>query len=239
MSVDAAEQQFTRELAREQSYADRLYERLDELIAQVERNLDRIQASQHASTHQNRSERDSFMALYEDRLALLRSVSRAVVFGRLDTDDGARRYIGRIGLFTPEREQLLVDWRAPAASAFYQATSADPQGGAAAPASDQPRTHDHGSRGRCPGLLGARGRPRCRPAGRGRSARRSLRPAHRPHGRHRRHHPGRAGPHHRSENRGVLVVQGGPGTGKTAVACIAPHTCCTRIAAGWSTRGGC
>lgn len=112
----------------EQSYADRLYARVDELVTQVTRNLDEAQQSQSASTHQNRSERDAFVALYEDRLALLRTASQNVVFGRLDTDDGARHYIGRIGLFTPEREQLLVDWRAPAAAAFYQATSVDRQG---------------------------------------------------------------------------------------------------------------
>lgn len=126
--MDESEQQISREIAREQDHADRLYHRLDELIEQVQANLTGVQASQHASTHQNRSERDSFLALYEDRLALLRSVSQNVVFGRLDTEDEARRYIGRIGLFTADREQLLVDWRAPAAAAFYQATSADPQG---------------------------------------------------------------------------------------------------------------
>lgn len=112
----------------EQAYADRLYARVDELMEQMSRNLDDAQHSQSASTHQNRSERDAFVALYEDRLALLRAASHNVVFGRLDTDDDARHYIGRIGLFTPEREQLLVDWRAPAAAAFYQATSADRQG---------------------------------------------------------------------------------------------------------------
>ncbi|GAB2549508.1 HelD family protein [Brachybacterium huguangmaarense] len=116
------------QVAVEQAYADRLYARLDELMAQVARNLDEAQGSQNASTHQNRSERDAFVALYEDRLALLRTASQNVVFGRLDTDDAARHYIGRIGLFTPEREQLLVDWRAPAAAAFYQATSVDRQG---------------------------------------------------------------------------------------------------------------
>ncbi|MDN6400164.1 MAG: DNA helicase, partial [Brachybacterium sp.] len=125
--MDDAEEQIAREIAREQTNADRLYRRLDELIAQVERNLEQIQGSQHASTHQNRSERDSFMAMYEDRLALLRSVSRSLVFGRLDMDDTARHYIGRIGLFTNDREQLLVDWRAPAAAAFYRATSTDRQ----------------------------------------------------------------------------------------------------------------
>lgn len=126
-AVDDTERRLERELSREQAHADRLYGRLDDLIAQLQANLDRAQSSQHASTHQNRSERDAFVSMYEDRLALLRSVSSAVVFGRLDTDDGDRHYIGRIGLFTAEREQLLVDWRAPAAAAFYQATSRDRQ----------------------------------------------------------------------------------------------------------------
>lgn len=116
------------QIAHEQSYTDVLYGRLDELLVQVAQNLDRAQHSQNASTHQNRSERDAFVALYEDRLGLLRTASQNLVFGRLDTDDAARHYIGRIGLFTAERDQLLVDWRAPAAAAFYQATSADRQG---------------------------------------------------------------------------------------------------------------
>lgn len=118
-------EQDDRQIALEQAYADTLYARLDELVAQVGRNLDSVQGSQSASTHQNRSERDAFVALYEDRLALLRAASQNVVFGRLDMDDASRHYIGRIGLFTPDREQLLVDWRAPAAAAFYQATSID------------------------------------------------------------------------------------------------------------------
>ncbi|MFC7465107.1 HelD family protein [Brachybacterium sp. GCM10030252] len=217
--MDDAEGQIAREIAREQAYADRLYERLDELIGQVEGNLDQIQASQHASTHQNRSERDSFMALYEDRLALLRSVARSVVFGRLDTEDEARRYIGRIGLFTPDREQLLVDWRAPAAAAFYQATSTDRQGvrlrrhlisrgrtvvGLEDDVLDQSvldnEDHDVVLQGEGALLAAVSGQ-----------------------------RTGRMGDIVatiqseqdriiRSENRGVLVVQGGPGTGKTAVA---------------------
>ena len=46
-----AEEQVAREIAREQEYADLLYARVDELITHVERNLDRIQGSQQASTH--------------------------------------------------------------------------------------------------------------------------------------------------------------------------------------------
>ncbi|WP_394214512.1 HelD family protein [Brachybacterium vulturis] len=217
--MDDAEEQIAREIAREQTYADRLYRRLDELIAQVERNLETIQGSQHASTHQNRSERDSFMALYEDRLALLRSVSRSLVFGRLDMDDAARHYIGRIGLFTPEREQLLVDWRAPAAAAFYRATSTDRL-------SVRLRRHLI-NRGRTvsgleddvldPSVLAD---PDHDAVLQGEGALLAAVSGKR---------TGRMGDIVatiqaeqdriiRSENRGVLVVQGGPGTGKTAVA---------------------
>lgn len=110
------------QIALEQNNAHVLYSRIDELIAQVTRQLESVIAEQGASTHQNRSERDSFAAFYEDRLALLTSVSHNALFGRLDREDATRHYIGRIGLFTADREQLLVDWRAPAAAAFYQAT---------------------------------------------------------------------------------------------------------------------
>ena len=214
-----AEEQVAREIAREQEYADLLYARVDELITHVERNLDRIQGSQQASTHQNRSERDSFMALYEDRLALLRSVSRSVVFGRLDMDDAARHYIGRIGLFTPEREQLLVDWRAPAAAAFYRATSTErldvrlrrhliSRGRTVVGLEDdvldqsvlEDGDHDvvlQGEGALLAAVSGTRtGRMGDIVATIQAEQDRII----------------------RSENRGVLVVQGGPGTGKTAVA---------------------
>lgn len=221
--VAAGEQQTSPEdaapqIRHEQAYTDRLYARLDELIAQVQRNLDETQQSQSASTHQNRSERDAFMALYEDRLALLRSASQNVVFGRLDTDEQARHYIGRIGLFTPEREQLLVDWRAPAAAAFYQATSVDRQGVAL-------RRHLI-TRGRTvvgleddvldASVLAEAGTLSLQGEGALLAAVSSQR-------------TGRMGDIVatiqaeqdriiRSDTKGVLVVQGGPGTGKTAVA---------------------
>jgi DNA helicase IV len=53
------------------------------------------------------------------------------VFGRLDLRpelDPEPRYIGRIGLRDDNRDSLLIDWRAPAAAVFYQATAAEPQG---------------------------------------------------------------------------------------------------------------
>ena len=77
---------------------------------------------------QNVSERDAFATMYEDRLAQLNAVDDRLVFGRLDLDDGDQRYIGRIGLSTEDLQQLMVDWRAPEAGAFYQATAFERQG---------------------------------------------------------------------------------------------------------------
>ena len=72
---------------------------------------------------------NAFVAtLYEDRLAQLEGVEARLTFGRLDLADGNRRYVGRIGLTDDEHTSLLTDWRAPAAQAFYRATAARPDG---------------------------------------------------------------------------------------------------------------
>ncbi|MCL2454344.1 MAG: AAA family ATPase [Micrococcales bacterium] len=77
---------------------------------------------------QNRSERDSFATHYEDRLAQLEAVEERLAFGRLDLADAAPMYVGRIGLTDTDQTPLLTDWRAPAAQAFYQATAVRPDG---------------------------------------------------------------------------------------------------------------
>ncbi len=46
---------------------------------------------------------------------------------RAEIDDEPR-YVGRIGLRDANRDVLLIDWRAPAAAVFYQATHAEPHG---------------------------------------------------------------------------------------------------------------
>ena len=63
------------------------------------------------------------------RIAQLDAAHEGLVFGRLDLDrelDPEPRYIGRIGLRDEHRDSLLIDWRAPAAAVFYQATAAEP-----------------------------------------------------------------------------------------------------------------
>lgn len=112
--------------AEEQPFVDRVYARLDALRAAYGEALGKVRRQGPSGSPQNRSERDAFAAHYSDTLARLDQVENKLVFGRLDLRDGESRYIGRIGLSAEDREQLLVDWRAPSAEPFYQATAAQP-----------------------------------------------------------------------------------------------------------------
>ncbi|HWS57280.1 MAG TPA: AAA family ATPase [Actinotalea sp.] len=112
----------------EQSAVDLRYARLDALRAQTAARLAQVRRVGPSGSPQNRSERDAFATLYEDRLAQLDAVEQRLTFGRLDLVDGATRYVGRIGLTDDEHTSLLTDWRAPAAQAFYRATAAQPDG---------------------------------------------------------------------------------------------------------------
>ncbi|GAA4087874.1 AAA family ATPase [Nonomuraea soli] len=116
------------ELAKEQEYVSRLYDRLDVLRERTQRQLKEILATGAVGTHQNRSERDDFAVMYANRLARLWAVERGLAFGRLDQADGDRFYIGKLGLTDDEQERLLIDWRAPVAQPFYQATPRSPMG---------------------------------------------------------------------------------------------------------------
>ncbi|MFJ3958764.1 HelD family protein [Arthrobacter sp. NPDC090010] len=116
------------DLVRERDYVHGLYRRLDELREEKRQQLAKVRRGGAVGSIQNVSERDAFAALYEDRLAQLDAVEDRLVFGRLDLDDGQAQYIGRIGLSTEDLQRLMVDWRAPEAGHFYQATAFDRQG---------------------------------------------------------------------------------------------------------------
>jgi DNA helicase IV len=116
------------ELEREQAHLTRLYERLDALRDQTRARLAEVRSRGAVGTHQNRSERDAFNGMYEARLAQLNAVESGLAFGRLDMTGGDRHHIGRIGLTDDGHDTLLVDWRAPVAEPFYRATPAQPHG---------------------------------------------------------------------------------------------------------------
>ncbi|MEV4289654.1 ATP-binding domain-containing protein [Nonomuraea bangladeshensis] len=116
------------ELAKEQEYVTALYDRLDALRERTQRQLKEVLATGAVGTMQNRSERDTFAEMYATRLARLWAVERGLVFGRLDHQEEGRLYIGKLGLTDDDQRRLLIDWRAPVAQPFYRATPAAPMG---------------------------------------------------------------------------------------------------------------
>jgi DNA helicase IV len=126
LSAEIAE----REIAHEQEFVDRVYRQLEQ-SAKAAQELAKEGHGRGSLGHEGGLvERDAMVFQAAKRLATLNAAHEGLVFGRLDLDDAEEgpRYVGRIGLRDENRDSLLVDWRAPAAAVFYQATAADPQG---------------------------------------------------------------------------------------------------------------
>ncbi|MFL6119067.1 HelD family protein [Actinophytocola sp.] len=206
------------ELAAEQEYVNVLYARLDALREQAAAAL----ARGHATP------------VWRAELARLEAVEDGLCFGRLDLTGGRRVYVGRIGLFEDEDktagetagetaggaageetdEPLLVDWRAPVARPFYTATAAEPgevlrrrrittRGRTVVALDDELLDADAPT----DGLVGEAALLAAVTAERTGRMRDIVNTLQAEQDRIIRDEPG-----------GVLVVQGGPGTGKTAVA---------------------
>ena len=125
MSDDTA----TREIASEQAFVDRVYVQLEKSAAAAQQ-LAREGHDRGRLGHEGGLvERDAMVFQAAKRIAQLDAAHEGLVFGRLDVRpelDPAPRYVGRIGLRDENRDSLLIDWRAPAAAVFYQATAAEP-----------------------------------------------------------------------------------------------------------------
>jgi DNA helicase IV len=115
------------ELDREQDYITLLYTRLDDLRERSNGRLAGV-LRQSGGTHQARVERETFSALYRQQIAQFDAAENGLCFGRLEFGDGELRYIGRLGIHSDADDyaQLLMDWRADAARPFYLATAASP-----------------------------------------------------------------------------------------------------------------
>src|ERR1700761_6525906 len=116
-------------LRAEQGYVTMLYGLLDQARARSEEELASVRGRGGAGgTHQARLERDVSAAEQEKRLAQLTLTERGLCFGRTDDEKQDTLYIGRIGLRDDDYELKLIDWRAPAARPFYAATPRNPAG---------------------------------------------------------------------------------------------------------------
>ena len=114
------------ELDAERRHVADLYSTLDAERCAAAARLQGGTAGTDANGH---TEREAAVAHWHRRLAQLRAAERGLCFGRLDRDTGQRTYVGRVGLFDDACEEpLLTDWRAPAARPFYCATAAEPRG---------------------------------------------------------------------------------------------------------------
>nr|WP_024800208.1 RNA polymerase recycling motor ATPase HelR [Nocardia sp. BMG51109] len=198
------------ELRSEQSYVDGLYARLDAERARVKGRYSAALRGDGGSL----VDRDAEVRALAKERKRLDVADNGLCFGRLDTVSGERSYIGRIGLFDEENEYepLLLDWRAPAARAFYVATAATPEnmrrrrqfhtrGRRIVDFTDEvlgrPGTGEHGDAA----LLAAVNAPR------GTGMRDIVATIQ-----------AEQDEIIRLEHPGVLVIEGGPGTGKTVVA---------------------
>jgi DNA helicase IV len=120
-----------REIAAEQEYVDRVYVQLEASARSAQQLAAEGYGRGRLGHEGGLVERDAMVFQAAKRIAQLDAAHEGLVFGRLDLDesiDTEPRYIGRIGLRDAQRDSLLIDWRAPAAAVFYQATAAEPQG---------------------------------------------------------------------------------------------------------------
>ncbi|MGV0358803.1 HelD family protein [Corynebacterium mastitidis] len=217
------------EIRREQDYVDGLFARLDaevtqanERLREISMNIDPAYPKAEALV-QRETEYHSLNAKI-DRLNL---AQLGLVFGRIDIEGEGdnpiapgmdRRYIGRMGLDdrNDHYRTLLLDWRAPMARPFYLATTAHPEGvhlrrhirtkGREVTALDDERlTGD--AEGVRDGVAGEAALLHAMQRARTGTMRNIVETIQR-----------EQDQIIRDETRGVLVVEGGPGTGKTAVA---------------------
>ncbi|ROZ89082.1 RNA polymerase recycling motor ATPase HelR [Gordonia sp. OPL2] len=97
-------------------------------IADLTARLENLQKSR-GGHGKEAVERDLEIHQTNDRLRTLRRFSVDLCLGRFVPTDGTGPvYIGRVGLTDRDGRQLLIDWRTPAAEPFFAATHADPMG---------------------------------------------------------------------------------------------------------------
>jgi DNA helicase IV len=115
------------EIAAEQERVDIAYARLEEMRQDAQRMIKEGFRQSLAGTKASLVDRDAMVYQGSLRAQALDVADDGLVFGRLDLKLSEIRYVGRIGVRTREHDSLVIDWRAPAAEAFYRATPEDPQ----------------------------------------------------------------------------------------------------------------
>ncbi|RHW26019.1 helicase [Nocardioides immobilis] len=124
-----ADQLVDREVASEQAFVDRVYQQLERAGVAAQQLAKEGHSRGRLGHEGGLVERDAMVFQAAKRIAQLDAAHEGLVFGRLDMTaavDPLPRYVGRIGLRDDNHDSLIIDWRAPAAAVFYQATAAEP-----------------------------------------------------------------------------------------------------------------
>ncbi|MFC8194534.1 RNA polymerase recycling motor ATPase HelR [Streptomyces sp. NPDC057298] len=103
-------------------------ESLEQTIAELSGRLD-AELKAPGGTGRAAMERDAEIHRLTGRLRALRRFGLDLCLGHIvGADDPEPLYIGRLGLTDSTGRRLLIDWRSPAAEPFFGATHADPMG---------------------------------------------------------------------------------------------------------------
>jgi len=118
------------DLEAEQAYIDHAYLCLEKSREDAWR-IRSLNEADTGGTFQARYERNAFDEQLLARLTNLDLGDAALVFGRIDRAQGEAIesfHIGRLAVADEQREPVVVDWRAPVAEPFYRATGREPMG---------------------------------------------------------------------------------------------------------------
>lgn len=100
---------------------------LERTVAELEDRLAAVRR-QPGGTGQEAMDRDLEVHRLSTRLKALRRYRLDLCLGRMVTNDGETVHVGRFGLTDVDGRRLLVDWRSPAAEPFFGATHGSPMG---------------------------------------------------------------------------------------------------------------
>ncbi|MFD8795506.1 AAA family ATPase, partial [Streptomyces vinaceus] len=115
-------------IARDEQHFAALAHSLDQAVTELSDRLGELRKAP-GGLGREAMERDSEIHRLTSRLRALRRFGLDLCLGRIVGADGAEPvYIGRLGLTDGAGRRLLIDWRSPAAEPFFAATHADPMG---------------------------------------------------------------------------------------------------------------
>jgi DNA helicase IV len=108
------------QLSEEQGHLDRTVEAFEQALAELR--------SRRSTGGVDEFANDALERMRAERVRLYTQASGPLYFGRIDRTEGGPTYVGRHAILDRHNRLLAINWRAPAAEPFYAATPRDPLG---------------------------------------------------------------------------------------------------------------